>query len=362
MKKVGILTFHCSDNYGAMLQAYALKTYLRRNNYQADLIRYEPISLLGKHWLFPYTKQKTPIHTAYWSFKGFVKNLKKGNNFFEQRKNMQAFREKYIYDSDKKVSKSQLEDLDYNTLIVGSDQIWSPSITHGLDSAYFGAFTAYTHKNVISYAASMGGKSLPAKYDKDMKEMLKNLNNISVREKEAIEYLKQFTDKEITEVLDPVFLLRKEDWQVIETKPAETDYILIYETFPNKDLEDKAKELAKKEGLKVIRINPVEEANDPEIIENYTSGPSEFIGYINNAKYVFTNSFHATAFSIILEKQFVVFLLENIGLRLKNVLENFDLLDRIDYDNLHKEINWEQVDEKYKLLSKESKNFLLKNI
>ena len=55
--------------------------------------------------------------------------------------------------------------LDYNTFIVGSDQIWSPSITHGLDSAYFGAFTAYTHKNVISYAASMGGKSLPAKYD-----------------------------------------------------------------------------------------------------------------------------------------------------------------------------------------------------
>ena len=100
----------------------------------------------------------------------------------------------------------------------------------------------------------------------------------------------------------------------------------------------------------------------PEIIENYTSGPSEFIGYINNAKYVFTNSFHATAFSIILEKQFAVFLLENTGLRLKNILENFDLLDRIDYDNLHKEINWKQVDEKYKLLSKESKNFLLKNI
>lgn len=359
MKKVGILTFHCSDNYGAMLQAYALKTYLRRNNYQADLIRYEPISLLGKHWLFPYTKQKTPIHTAYWSFKDFMKNLKKGNNFFEQRKNMQAFREKYIYDSDKKVSKSQLEDLDYNTFIVGSDQIWSPSITYGLDGAYFGAFT---EKNTISYAASMGGKSLPSQYDKDMEKMLKHLNHISVREKEAIEYLKQFTNKEIIEVLDPVFLLKKEDWKLIENKPVEKNYILIYETYPNKELEEKAKEIARKEGLKIIRINPVEEVNDPEIIENYTSGPSEFIGYINNATYVFTNSFHATAFSIILQKQFVVFLLENIGLRLKNVLENFDLLDRVDFNNLHKEINWNNVDCKYESLIKNSKEFLAKYI
>ena len=362
MKKIGILTFHCSDNYGAMLQAYALKTYLRRNNYQADIVRYEPVSLLGKHWIFPYTKQKTPIHTAYWSFKGFLKNMKKGDNFSEQKKNMQRFRENYIYDSNNRVPKSKLEDLDYNTFIVGSDQIWNPAITYGLDSAYFGAFTTYTHKNVISYAASMGGGSLPAKYDKEMEKMLKHLKHISVREKEAIDYLKKFTDKEITEVLDPVFLLRKEDWLVIETKPIETDYILIYETFPNKDLEEKAKKLAKEEGLKIIRINPVEEVNDPEIIENYTSGPSEFIGYINNAKYVFTNSFHATAFSIILEKQFAVFLLENTGLRLKNILENFDLLDRIDYDNLHKEINWNKVDECYKILTKESKNFLLKNI
>ena len=187
MKNIGILTFHCSDNYGAMLQAYAMKTFLINNGQNARIIRYEPLSLTGKHFLFPYIKQKTPIHTAYWSFRGFLKNLKKGSNFKIQHDNMNKFRKKYLIKDEKKISPAQINSLGLDILILGSDQIWNPDITYGLDDMYFGA--NFKGKK-ISYAASIGGSKLNSSYDTKMKKLITNLDSISVRESKVIDYIK----------------------------------------------------------------------------------------------------------------------------------------------------------------------------
>lgn len=92
--KVGILTFHCVDNFGAMLQAYALKTFLMNNDINAEIVRYEPFWLTGRYKLFPFVISKNIFSSIYWSFKGFKKNLSKGKNFKIQRKNMKKFRKK----------------------------------------------------------------------------------------------------------------------------------------------------------------------------------------------------------------------------------------------------------------------------
>lgn len=359
MKNIGILTFHCSDNYGAMLQAYAMKTFLINNGQNARIIRYEPLSLTGKHFLFPYIKQKTPIHTAYWSFRGFLKNLKKGSNFKIQHDNMNKFRKKYLIKDEKKISPAQINSLGLDILILGSDQIWNPDITYGLDDMYFGA--NFKGKK-ISYAASIGGSKLNRSYDTKMKKLISNLDSISVRESKVIDYIKQFTDKEVIEVLDPVFLINKKDWEQISAKPLESKYILLYETYEDKELERKAKETAAKHGLKVIRLNPIGETSDNNIIENYTSGPAEFLGYILNADFVFTNSFHATSLSIILNKKFFVKLPVNVGERVKNVLSNLNLISRMKEENIDIEPNWTSVNKRISELSEKSKLFLINNI
>lgn len=69
--KVGILTFHCVDNFGAMLQAYALKTFLMNNDINAEIVRYEPFWLTGRYKLFPFVISKNIFSSIYWSFKGF---------------------------------------------------------------------------------------------------------------------------------------------------------------------------------------------------------------------------------------------------------------------------------------------------
>lgn len=355
--RVGILTFHCADNFGAMLQAYALKTFLINENIDTQIIRYEPFWLTGRYNLFPYIASKNIISSIYWSIKGFKKNLSKGKNFKIQRKNMKKFRKEHFNKNNFRIlDKEQLEKLFFDVIIVGSDQIWNPKITNGLKGVYFGDFT---YEKVIAYAASIGAKTLNKKYRKKFKNFLEYVDVISVREKESIPFIKKHTKKEVICMPDPVFLLNKKDWKKILSLPNEKNYVLLYETYEDKKLENFAKDFAKEKGLELININPL--VNDPEMILNYTSGPAEFLGYIERASFIFTNSFHATAFSIIFRKKFIT--IPKAGaIRLENILDDFDLKERMDPKNIEKEINYVLVESKKKQLINNAKKFLLENI
>ncbi len=364
MREVGILTFHCADNFGAMLQAYGLKTYLRGKGIEADIVPYEPPFMTGRHWWIPYVPIGSFEKILYLGWCGWIKNLKLGKKFFEQRANMKQFRRRYLMGERKKklIFIWQLRRLEYPYYIVGSDQIWNPDITLGLRRAYFGAFESKNKKKVIAYAASMGKKFIADKYSMEFSDLLKSVDHISVREKAAIPYINQFYKGDICVVPDPVFLLKKDNWVAIEKLPDEVGYILVYMTERNDALIQCARELAKKKGLLIIKIKGGPEAVGVNLITDYTAGPSEFLGYVHKADYVVTNSFHGVAFSIIYQKKFIVFQHSSAGARISDILELSGLEGRLYQEEdfqLDSHIEWSIVERRVKERVRSTEDFFI---
>lgn len=365
--RVGILTFHCADNYGAMLQAYGLKNYLCGKGIKADIVRYEPFFMTGRHWWIPYLPVKEFLHYA---GGGWVQNLRMGKGFFIRRRNMKLFREQFLVEKAQRklYFLKQLETLPYPYYIVGSDQIWNPAITYGLRRAYFGAFSNKRKKKVVAYAASLGSEALPPEYNREFSRLLKYVDTVSVREREAVPYVQKLCKRSVTAVSDPTFLLDKEDWQCIENQPARERYILVYMTEENNNLIDYVKKLARQKGLVIIELRSIAGITDKEFIVDYTAGPAEFLGYIHKADYVVTNSLHGIVFSIIFQKRFMVFQHSELGARINNVLRIHGLehrlyekngLSKIDIDAV---INWESVKRCTEECVRASEEFLLKHV
>lgn len=343
---IGILTFHCADNYGAMLQALALKKYLLEKGLNVEIIDYKPFYMTGRHWWIPFA----PNGDLLYCLRGWIYHLRMRKVFFLRRNTMKSFRRKYLIDKGQKqiFFTYQFRKLSYRCYIVGSDQIWNPDITFGLREVYFGAFKSKNKKKVFAYAASLGGTELPGKYDNEFAQLLRFVDAVSVREKEAVPYIKRFCQGDVTAVPDPVLLLRQESWQKVEILPGRSGYILIYMTERNDTLIACAKKLSYIKKLPVIELRSAAGKGDITFITDYAAGPSEFLGYIHGADYVLTNSFHGTAFSIIYHKKFQVFLHKSLGARLRNILDICELEDRI-YErdrgfDIDSDIEWNRVD------------------
>lgn len=364
--KVGILTFHCSDNYGAMLQAYGLKQYLCSHDIKTDIVPYEPPYMTGRHWWIPYIPIGKVSRWFRFARSGWKSHRLMGKNFFRLRKNMKAFRRKYLLEQGQHrlFFASQLNRLSYETYIVGSDQIWNPDITCGLRKEYFGGFENEKKKKVIAYAASMGGAALAERYDEEFSELLKNMDAISTREEAAVPYVNKFYKKRVTAVLDPVFFLGREEWERIEALPKEQGYILVHMTERTQEIVDYAKELSKEKGLPVIELRTnIGGVTEESFSVVYTAGPAEFLGYIKKADYVITNSFHMTAFGIIYQKQFVIFLHKSLGARIHNILKIHGLEDRLYSEEQPLDIdalpNWDEVMKRTRESRKVSENYLM---
>lgn len=368
MKKVGILTFHCADNCGAMLQAYGLKRYLNKKGTKADIIDYEPFFMTGRHWWIPYIPAGNIVKSIKIGLYGWKNNLKIGKIFFRKRTNMKWFRKEYLIEKkQRKIFFSyQMRSLPYQYYIVGSDQIWNPDITCGLRKVYFGGFKNRNKQKVIAYAASLGGPALSEQYNKEFSDLIKNVDAVSVRESAAIMYIKQFYSGKIFAVPDPVFLLNKKEWEKIERLPDQDGYVVVYVTENNSMLSDYVKTLAKNHGLSIIRIENRIRISDEGLIVDYLAGPSEFLGYIHKADYVVTNSFHAIAFSIIYHKKFVAFQHSSVGERITNVLRYYGLEDRLYQGNINVKIDdmidWDSIEEKIKKSASAAEEFLMKNM
>ncbi len=359
---VGILTFHCSDNYGAMLQAYGLKQCLRSHGVAADIVRYEPPFLTGRHWRLPYV----PIQNV-WSLAamgyGFLHNLQAGAQFARRRKNMGRFRKTYLIDKGQPrvLFLPGLRKLPYRRYVVGSDQIWNPAITYGLRKAYFGAFAGARDAHVTAYAASLGGASLPEKYRQEFSVLLRNLDAVSVRETGAVPYVQQFFPGKVETVLDPVFFLEKEEWEKVERAPGQGKYILAYTTEPNRQMAEYVQALSRKTGLAAVELRAAA-GRDAGVAA--AAGPAEFLGYIHHAAYVVTNSFHAAAFSIIFEKQFLVFAHSTVNERLASVLAVHGLEDRLcrNGGGIDAPVDWPAVRARTAAAVKSSREFLIKHV
>jgi len=344
--KIGILTYHRAENYGALLQAYALLTYLRSLGHDVSFVDYWP-----------------KYHSDYFklfSWDNFSKKGLKGKvlmliNLLMPSKYLRKYRLKHFMQEKLRLGKKVVySDSDaitehYDVVFYGSDQIWRKQGLGGVvfDDWYFGANNVNTSKK-IAYAASMGTIDANPEDDEYVKGMMKNFDRISVREQDLLTYLHRL-DVEGIQVIDPVFLLNKEQWRKIE-KPSSNKghFILFYNLLGSAESKRFATAFARKNNLPIVEIN---KKTFPGSGYERSASVERFLQLVDDADFVVSNSFHGVALSIIFEKQFfavgmghkanrVVSLLETIGIPNRYISSANEIaFERIDYSIVNKSLS-----------------------
>ena len=323
--KAGVITFHSAHNFGASLQTWALQRVLKNNNIEASVIHYHPPIIDD---LYNPLKGKEGFQKTIAKLKLRYKNPRS----LERYNNYTGFIQKHFDLIGDFTTYEELEaaKLGLDAYIVGSDQVWNNEHMGGFDPAFFLDFVEEGPIK-MSYAASIGKDYLLPIYHEKIKKSLKTFQSISVREKSAVKPVKRLVNREVDVVLDPTLLLPKEEYEDIKTVPSINEkYIFVYMMEHNPDVIAFANRISTATGLPIIQRRPKKLFKN-EIATCYTSAPGDFLGLIENAEYVITNSFHGTVFSIIYETPFVSMLHSNTGSRTIDLLKSLDLESHLLY-------------------------------
>lgn len=358
---MNIKTITCHDvyNVGASLQAYALARYLKALGHDTEIIDYKP-DYLRHFTLFGSVSEKFDypiIRQAYYIAKLPGRLRAK---FSQRKKEYDLFTKKFLPVTAKTYrSNSELKQAPpaADIFFAGSDQIWNTVFSNGKDPAFYLDFVSDAAVKA-SYAASFATEKLDEKYEKIIKKRLIRFDYISVRESSGVKIVRQL-GLNATQVLDPVFLLNKDDWLQIEKDlNLNQPYILFYDFDNNEKMREFTVRLAKKNNCKVFSILPSEIADSCFAHE----GPAAFIYLIRNAQMIVSNSFHATAFSLIFKKQFYVFnRKESINARMLDLLKSVGLSDRLILRgdiNDEQKICYQEVDKKLSEHINHSKKYI----
>ena len=359
-KKIGILTFQNAVNFGAILQTYALNKVINKSNICCETIDYNSKKIKNAYKIIKIGSVNLFVN----SIIGLKDNIIKKAKFKSfLKKNVKMSLKKY---NEKNIS---LSNDDYSVFITGSDQVWNLDLSE--DKNYYLDFVDENRNLLNSYAASFGNINMIERNKEYINCILKKYNYITVREKTAQEKLDEILKIKSTLVLDPTFLLDKEDWnRVIKNKRKTKKYILLY-ILHEEDAYIIANRIHELTGLKIIVLN---QSYKKRIKAKYirNAGPDEFLNYIKNSEYVITDSFHGTALSIIFRKNLKVVLKnknKHLNDRLVSILKLFDLNKCIvNTSSSNKELilktdytDSEKLIEKEILKSKEVLNKMLNN-
>lgn len=357
--KVGIITFQRADNYGAMLQCYALYKCIENMGVDVEVVDYRN----------PY------IERTYLGLPNFQKNLlvwlkkalKRYKNYKQieiKHQRFEALRKNILFSSEFSKKDIIKNGLKYDLVFTGSDQVWNPEVTNGFDDVYYLNFPGDFFR--CSYAASLGN-SCNSVFQKDQfSALLKNMDMLSVREQDARDLIYSVSKLKAKVCVDPTLLLSKEEWiklaDVSNCGKGES-YILLYYLDENKELTKIAQCLAEKYGVKVICCNKNSVLGDKiEWVGNL--GPLDFLSLVQNAIAVVSSSFHAAVFSVIFKKQMYITLHPERGERTKTLSKICGFFSRIykdynDFDQRYDENDFVSYD--YTNLQKavaESKDFI----
>lgn len=326
--KAGVITFHSAHNYGATLQAWALQKALQKLGAAPCIVNYHPW-VIDKLYVVP--RLDTAAKRMQYLKKKDVRKRRR------KLKTKYAKYQKFLKDHFKFVGDyTTYEELAANPpgldfYITGSDQVWNPDHTGGYDPAYFLEF-AQEGSRRISYAASIGRDRFPAQYREACGKALARFSAISVRESSAVGAVEEVVGKTPKVVLDPTLLLSREEYDAIKVAGERTErYILVYMMETNRGLIQLANKLSVVTGLPIIQRKPGKVFHN-ELESFYTHTPGEFLGEVERAEYVLTNSFHGTVFSVIYERPFVSMLHSQTGSRTVDLLKALGLEDHILYE------------------------------
>lgn len=359
--RIGLFSPHFAFNYGAVLQAFALKTFLIEHGYDAVIINRRP-----------------EYHCAIPSLSGRIarriEELAKFNSFGRfERKYLQPQTELIVHQKDW----SKFKSFHFDAVIVGSDQVWRDD--YCFTSFGYNLFLDFiTDRSIkkISYAPSLGKESWNAdpEVEAKVKELISDFSSISVREKSSIDILKQKFGVDSELVLDPTMLLTNEDYRRhFRMKKQLNNYIATYILDYNDSLDMVLSNIGKDLNLNtnkiIVRKTPKSKMGRLRDRFRTMKPVLEWVSDIANAKFVITNSFHGMVFSIIFRKQFVVIMNKERGAaRFKSLLSMFGLENRLinnynDSLSLFSEtIDYSAIDPIIDLWRNQSINFLIKSL
>ncbi len=324
--KVGIITFHKAHNYGAVLQAYALKKVVSSFGVDVGFIDYQHEKLRQGYSLYP----KKPSVLSISAYISYVKSWIHLCLDYKRKRNRHQSFVQFIDENIPLILIKKSIKLD--SLIMGSDQIWNFKYTLGIDENYYGINSNIVTSNKISYAASMGVAKFAPQDESKFVEYIGKLNFIGVREEGLKRYIESLGISNVQINLDPTLLLDKNDWNCLldgatikESKP----YILVYQVQPHNNTNKIVDFICKLLGMRAVFLSS--KTNFRVDKKHITvASPNDFIYLFKNASFVITTSFHGTVFSLINEKPFITLKFDNeIDLRSKSILCKLDLEKRL---------------------------------
>lgn len=367
--KIALLSFHNAYNYGAALQAYALQCAVQHLGVDCEYINYQ--NTFRKHaydMKFQFSQavvKKKPIN-AVKAFVGMPIMAKRAKEFEEfYKKNLHVTDRVYKNSEEAKSTNNS-----YDKYIVGSDQVWNYS-NNGGDNAFLLDFVNDDRKK-ISYSSSFGISSLPEELKGIYGKYLGRFNRLATRESIGVEIIEQVTGRKAHLVLDPVFLIGKEEWDKIKAADPKSGkkYIFFYTNRQSQITDFLNIGYASEEDFHVLstHLTPKELLNR-RIKPRISMSPAEFLSEINSAELVVTASFHCLALAIIYHKQFIVILTGDHGKdeRITNLLKIAGLENRILTSTTKKadvleKIDYEEVDSRIREYLEYSREYLRRAI
>lgn len=342
--KIGILTYHRVHNFGALLQAIALRYVLQNMGHQVFYVDYYP----------PYHRRLYKVFSWHEFFsRDTIKNkmryvIDRAIQYpyrKERQRNFTDFISKEIIPYCKSV------DENFDVVFYGSDQIWRiQKDLNDFNPIYFGAGCIKANKHV-SYAASMGTVYLSRPQQEKFKYLVSHLDFISVREVALQSLLQSMNFTNVEQVVDPTLLLVCQEWNRLFpiNQIRNKKYLLFYDLMKGSFRKDVVYDIAKKKGLDVIVLAGSATSAPSETMIT-TAGPYQFLDLIRGAEFVCTSSFHGLAFSLIFNKQFFVSFKTNSE-RAESLLASLDISDRLLKNHsaditVLEDINYDIVNEK----------------
>ena len=359
--KVAIITFHGAHNYGAVLQAYALQQYILSLDIECKIINYRSKSQRDFNSLYPKRN----------GIKSVIKNLLMLKYDKERRRREYKF-EDFINNSlcltdDLYEKEDTLYELnqEIDVFIARSDQVWNTTKTADVSTAYFLNFVD-DNKKKIAYAVSIGNAHTSQLLD--FCPYIRRFNSVSCRELSAVKIIEGLLNKEVSIALDPTLLVSGKIFKKLIGKSQFKNYILYYsldgynKRFNNVE---ELKILSKRLNKQVVILTPEWPKKERSFINVIDAGPIDFLTLISNADLICTNSFHGTALSISLRKDFWVLeepnefddrktsILKQLGLE-KRMVKGWDYVNNMELNP----ILYDEVYCKLKLLRIKSDSFL----
>lgn len=390
---IGINIYPKYLNFACGLHVWAFQQFLQQQGIEAKIIDYKPVHFDNFNMRHPVDHYKNKYQrlvkkTAQTpeeqeekelELRELQKKIDDWGALYEEREiryeKFQSFIDRHYiktqetYDSDL----LEIKDPGFDCYICVTDVIWGLLPVHTFDRAFLLASKAMEGKQKISYAVSRG---VPKAYTQEQKALffrsIEDIDDISVRERSLKEFIEENSNKEAAVVLDPVMLHNKEFWHQLSVKPEETGYILLYYVMEQAaDTIARTVEYAKQHDLLIVELSdrPVKggRVKDDHVrhIARYDVSMEEWLGYLEYADCIFTNSFHGCCYAILFEKLFYVG--NRDGDKVTNILETFGLQqlrmtkakDGQDVlADLPKEIDYEPVREILRNKQEQAKEFV----